>query len=367
MGRRFCAAAARTRLDRGSHRRDRVSLGGGTQRALRRDRGRVRPAQGRCHCHAWQPAHVVAAKQATSVIPIVFAAAADPVGSGLVASLARPGGNVTGLSVQTGRSCRQATRTLARGCPRSPPVGDHGQCRQSRRRAGDGRGSGSGPHARPRGRHTRNPAEPRISRPPSRRSRTARTRSMSVSTRSSITNRIRINTLALGARLPTMYGSREYVEAGGLMSYGPNFPDLFRRAADYVDKILRGAKPADIPVEQPTKFDLVINLTTAKALGLTIPAGVPAARRRGDRVKRREFITLLGGIAVSWPVAARAQQPAMPVVGFLRAMSGESDGPRPVRALCESARASSSRLGRFLPLEPRSCAGLFLFACRAVA
>ena len=84
-------------------------------------------------------------------------------------------------------------------------------------------------------------------------------------------NRIRINTLALGARLPTMHGSREYVEAGGLMSYGPNFPDLFRRAADYVDKILRGTKPGDIPVEQPTKFDLVINLTTAKALGLTIP------------------------------------------------------------------------------------------------
>jgi putative ABC transport system substrate-binding protein len=85
------------------------------------------------------------------------------------------------------------------------------------------------------------------------------------------TNRVRINTLALAARLPVMHGVREYVEAGGLMSYGPNFPDLFRRAADYVDKILRGAKPADIPVEQPTKFDLVINLTTAKALGLTIP------------------------------------------------------------------------------------------------
>jgi len=85
------------------------------------------------------------------------------------------------------------------------------------------------------------------------------------------TNRIRINILAVGARLPTMHGSRDYVEAGGLMSYGPNFPDLFRRAADYVDKILRGARPGDIPVEQPTKFDLVLNLTTARALGLTVP------------------------------------------------------------------------------------------------
>jgi putative ABC transport system substrate-binding protein len=84
-------------------------------------------------------------------------------------------------------------------------------------------------------------------------------------------NRLRINILALGARLPTMHGFREYVEAGGLMSYGANFPDLFRRAADFVDKILRGTKPADIPVEQPTKFDLVINLTTAKAVGVTIP------------------------------------------------------------------------------------------------
>ena len=122
------------------------------------------------------------------------------------------------------------------------------------------------------------------------------------------TNRIQINILAVGARLPTMHGFREYVEAGGLMSYGPNFPDLLRRAADYVDKILRGAKPADMPVEQPTKFDLVINLTTAKALGLTIPRIVPAPRaERGDRMKRREFITLLGG-AAAWPLAARAQQ-----------------------------------------------------------
>jgi putative ABC transport system substrate-binding protein len=85
----------------------------------------------------------------------------------------------------------------------------------------------------------------------------------------------------LGARLPTTHGFREWVETGGLMSYGPNFPDLFRRAADYVDKILRGAKPAEIPVEQPTKFDLIINITTAKALGLEIP---PTLLARADQV-----------------------------------------------------------------------------------
>jgi putative ABC transport system substrate-binding protein len=82
---------------------------------------------------------------------------------------------------------------------------------------------------------------------------------------------LRINTLALAARLPVVHGSREFIEAAGLISFGPNFPDLYRRTADYVDKILRGAKPADIPVEQPTRFDLVINLTTAKAIGLAVP------------------------------------------------------------------------------------------------
>jgi putative ABC transport system substrate-binding protein len=85
------------------------------------------------------------------------------------------------------------------------------------------------------------------------------------------TNRMRISILALGARLPTLSGIRDYVEAGGLMSYGPNFPDVFRRAGDYVDKILRGTKPADLPIQQPTKFDLVVNQSTAKALGLKLP------------------------------------------------------------------------------------------------
>jgi len=94
-------------------------------------------------------------------------------------------------------------------------------------------------------------------------------------------HRVRINTLALAARLPMMYGVREHVEAGGLISYGPNFPDLWRHAGDLVDKILRGAKPGEIPVEQPTKFDLVINLTTAIALGLDVP---PTLLARADEV-----------------------------------------------------------------------------------
>ena len=94
-------------------------------------------------------------------------------------------------------------------------------------------------------------------------------------------NRVRINTWALAERLPTMHGMRESVEVGGVLSYGPNFPDLFRRAAEIVDKVLRGTKPADIPVEQPTRFDLVVNLVTAKALGLTIP---PTLLARADEV-----------------------------------------------------------------------------------
>jgi putative ABC transport system substrate-binding protein len=95
------------------------------------------------------------------------------------------------------------------------------------------------------------------------------------------THRIQINNLALGARLATISFAREYVEAGALMSYGPNYLDLFRKAAEYVDKILRGTKPSDLPVQRPTKFELVINLTTAKVLGLTMP---PAVLARADEV-----------------------------------------------------------------------------------
>jgi putative tryptophan/tyrosine transport system substrate-binding protein len=212
----------------------------------------------------------LAAKQATTVIPIVFGAASDPVGTGLVASLARPGGNVTGLANQisdTGGKKLEFLREVVPGLRRlailanvgnPASVLDMGEAQAAARKLGLEVTTSEIRRAEdiaPAFDALRGGAD-----------------ALYVCTDPLVnTHRIRINTLALAARLPTIHGLREYVEAGGLMSYGPNLPDLLRRAADYVDKILRGAKPGDIPVEQPTKFDLTINLTTAKALGLTIP------------------------------------------------------------------------------------------------
>jgi len=221
-----------------------------------------------------------AAKQATSAIPIVFPISGDPVRLGFVTNLARPGGNVTGLSLQqtdTGGKrlelLREVVPTFRRlaimvnvGFPDGVLEVEEVQAAARTlglevatlelRRAGD--------------------IEPALE------SVKGRSDALYVVSDPLVnTNRVRINTLAVAARLPTMHGFREFVEAGGLMSYAANFPDLFRRAADYVDKILRGAKPGEIPVEQATKFDLVINLTTAKALGLTIPESFLA---RADEV-----------------------------------------------------------------------------------
>ena len=213
---------------------------------------------------------LVAAKQATSAIPIVFALASDPIGDGLVASLARPGGNVTGLSVQAPdlagkrlellREVVPGLRRLAilanAGYPAAVVEMDEAQTTARRL------GLEVATHAIRRAEDIA-PAFEALK---------GHADALYVCTDPLVgTNRIRINTLALGARLPTIHNFRDAVEAGGLMSYGPNIPDLFRRAGDFVDKILRGTKPADIPVEQPTKFDLVVNLITAKALGLTIP------------------------------------------------------------------------------------------------
>jgi putative ABC transport system substrate-binding protein len=215
----------------------------------------------------------VAAKQATSVTPIVFATAGDPVASGLVASLARPGGNVTGLATMGADVAGKRLELLRQVVPGLNRVAIIANISNSfsvlELREVQAAAGALGLNVDTLEiRQTQDIA-------PAFDALKGRAGALYVCTDGLVsTNRIRINTLALGARLPTMHGHRDYVEAGGLMSYGANYPDQFRRAADLVDKILRGAKPADIPVEQPTRFDLVVNLITAKALGLTIPPAI---------------------------------------------------------------------------------------------
>jgi putative ABC transport system substrate-binding protein len=213
----------------------------------------------------------IAAKQATSVIPIVFTVAGDPIGTGLVASLARPGGNVTGLSLQatdlSGKRI-ELLREVVPGLRRLAIMGNVGNS-QVVLEMGEVQAA-----ARTLGLDVVTSSEIRKAADivPALEAFEGRADALFVVLDPLISsNRLHINTFALRARLPTMHGVRDLAEAGGTMSYGPNFPDLFRRAAGYVDKILRGVKPAEIPVEQPTKFDLVVNLTTAKALGLAIP------------------------------------------------------------------------------------------------
>jgi len=215
-------------------------------------------------------AATMSVKKATSTIPIVFASAGDPVGTGLVASLARPGGNVTGLSnMQTdlGGLRLELLREVVPALNRVAVLGnaDSPLIRLEMERV-QAAAVQLGLDAF---RLEVMKAEDII--PSIEAAKGAADALYVCSDPFLTTQRVRINTLAASARLPTMHAFREHVLAGGLMSYGPNFPALFRRSGDYVDKILRGSKPADIPVEQPFKFDLVFNNTTAKALGLTIP------------------------------------------------------------------------------------------------
>jgi putative ABC transport system substrate-binding protein len=225
-------------------------------------------------------AQVLAAKKATSTTPIVIAAAADPVGSGLVASLARPGGNVTGLSRQLTDTTGKRLELLKEVVPglrriavlfnaanpltglefdavlsAAPALGLE-IVRAEIRRGEDVAGAIAQVAGRAQAIYVC--VDPLVN-----------------------TNGMRINALALAARLPTMHSSRDNIEAGGLISYGPDVSDLFRRAAEYVDKILRGARPGDLPVEQPIKFEFVVNLKAAKELGLPIPAALLA---RADEV-----------------------------------------------------------------------------------
>jgi ABC-type uncharacterized transport system substrate-binding protein len=222
----------------------------------------------------------IAAKRATTLIPIVFAGVANPVGGGLVASLARPGGNLTGLSSQNAEVASKRLELLCEAIPslrrlavlvnisNSAVVQELDEIQSAARALG----------------LTVAPLEIRRADDilPAFEAIEARADALYVTMDGlTISQRAHINTSALVARLPTMHGIRAQLEGGGLMSYGANTSDLFRRGGDFVDKILRGAKPADIPVEQPTKFDFVLNLITAKALGLDLPATVLA---RADEV-----------------------------------------------------------------------------------
>ena len=213
---------------------------------------------------------VAAAKQVTSTIPIVFAIAVDPVGSGIVASLARPGDNATGISVQSTELAGKQLEILREALPnlrRLAIIGDAGyagsvleiaEVQVAARKVGvdtEVLEIRSAADIAPAFQALKSGAQALYVCP-----------SALVNA-----NNTRINIFALGARLPAFHASRGFLQAGGFISYGANYADQFRHAADLVDKILKGTKPADLPVEQPTKFELVINLTTAKALGLTIP------------------------------------------------------------------------------------------------
>jgi putative tryptophan/tyrosine transport system substrate-binding protein len=214
---------------------------------------------------------VMALQQATNVIPIVFATAGDPVSTGLVASLARPGGHTTGLATIGDELAGKRLDLLREAVPHLSRLALMGnvnnrftvlemsQVQSAAAALGlevttlEIRG---GPDITKALEAVKGGAD-----------------ALYICTDAAIihSNRVQINTLAARERLPTMHGARTYIEGGGLMSYGPNFPNMFRRSADFVDKILRGAKAGEIPVEQPTKFDLVVNLNTARALGVTVP------------------------------------------------------------------------------------------------
>ena len=212
----------------------------------------------------------LAAQKATRTIPIVMVAA-DPVGLGLVASLARPGGNVTGLSYFNEAIIAKRVQLLKEFVPglaqvfvlRNPSIAVHATFWQETEVAARKLGVALQPF------DIRGPEDFEVAFASAKRANVQAL--IAFDDALTVAYRTQIVALAASSRLPAMYGLREFPDEGGLMSYGPSFADLFRRVATYVDKILKGAKPADLPVEQPTKFELVINRKTANALGLTVP------------------------------------------------------------------------------------------------
>ncbi len=268
---------------------------------------------------AFAPHAALAAKAATSTIPIVFAVPEDPVRLGLVASLARPGGNLTGINFFVGELVAKRLDLLRELLPAAARVAV-----------------------------LINPASPAAEITMRDAEVAARALGLQIQVLHASTSReinaafatfvnerpdavfvggdpffndrrIQLANVASYHRVPATYSNRDLAEAGGLMSYGTNIADSYRTVGIYTGRVLKGAKPADLPVVQASKFELVINAQTARMLGLDVPPIAARPRRRGDRMRRREFITLLGGAAAAWPLAARAQQPAMPVIGLINA------------------------------------------------
>ena len=222
-----------------------------------------------------------AVQQTTRTIPIVMSLVSDPVGSGLVASLARPGGNVTGLTIMAPDLMAKQLELLKEVVPKVTRVAllQNPDNPASAAQLREAEAAARALRIQPETLEARNPQEIEGAFAAMIRKRAGALLILSAAI--FFTQRRQIAELAAKGRLPSIVGTRDYPDAGGLMAYGPSLPDLERRAASFVDKVLRGAKPADLPVEQPTKFELVINLKTAKALGLTIP---PSVLGRADQI-----------------------------------------------------------------------------------
>ena len=256
-----------------------------------------------------------AVSAATTTIPVVFTTGVDPIEAGLVTSLNRPSGNVTGLTAMNSQLGAKQLELLHELIPEAtrfavlvePPSAYTASILADLRAAASSLGRQiEALHASTIGDIDAAFAS------------LMQKRADALLVTPSVlffNRRVQLLTLAARHAVPAIYWTCDFTETSGLMSYGSDVTDQLRQAGIFTGRILKGAKPTDLPVLQPTKFELVINLKTAKTLGLTIPPGC-SPRRRGDRVKRREFITLLGG-AATWPLAARAQQAAMPVIGFL--------------------------------------------------
>jgi putative ABC transport system substrate-binding protein len=264
-------------------------------------------------------------RQATRTVPIVFVLGIDPIASGDVTSLARPGSNATGFLLyeySISGKWLELLKEIAPGVTRVAVLRDAATA------AGIGQFAAIQAVAPPF-KVELSPVDVRdageIERALAALAREANGGLIVPASVAAGLHRRLIATLSARHRLPAIYVFSEFVVEGGLISYGPDLVDQYRAGAGYVARILKGEKAADLPVQAPTRYQLTVNLKTAKALGLAVPPALPRPRRRGDRMKRREFIGLVAGATSAWPLDASAQQPAMPVLGVLDPGSSEKN------------------------------------------